>query len=244
MTRHGALPTLFLGSFLLFGLQPLTGKTLLPVLGGSAGVWLICLGLFQTLLLAGYLYAHLYTTRNPLSQPKILCHAGLVHAAGLATFFLIAPNYAHWLGKLPKNPLGIALAVLLLAGSSYILLSANSSLVQTWVSHTSQRRDVYWLYGLSNAGSLLALVLYPLAIEPYIPLQWQWRAFGLLLTIYGASLLQFINARPGSNPPKAPEPGTQKGGILLWIALPALSTLLLNATTLHLMSDASPMPLL
>ncbi|MGN1360573.1 MAG: spermidine synthase [Kiritimatiellia bacterium] len=244
MTRHGALPTIFLGSFLLFGLQPLTGKTLLPILGGSAGVWLICLGLFQTLLLAGYLYAHLYTARNPLSRPKILCHAGLVLTAGLATFLILAPNGKTWLEQLPESPLGVALAVLLLSGASYVLLSANSSLVQSWVSHTSQRRDVYWLYGLSNAGSLLSLLLYPLAIEPYIPLQWQWKAFGILLALYGASLLQFINARPGTCPTKAPEPGTQKGGILLWIALPALSTLLLNATTLHLMSDVSPMPLL
>lgn len=248
MRRFGALATIFLGAVLLFGVQPMAGKTFLPILGGAAGVWLICLGLFQTLLVAGYLYAHLYGSGKGWSPLRVILHAGFVLCAGLVTCLWIAPNRAELIGQLPGGTLGVVYAVLLLAGIPYTLLSANSSLVQRWLSLGKNKSDVYWLYGVSNGGSLLALIGYPLLVEPFVPLLWQWRVFGIGVAIYGLSLLQFLRKPELEASPtkqeEAQDIGSQKGSIWLWLLLPATSTLLLNATTTHLLSDFSPIPLL
>lgn len=182
--------TIFLGSFLLFGVQPLVGRTLLPAFGGTSSEWVVCLCAFQTLLIAGYFLAH-FASGAP-HRRRI--HVALLFVSAVWVFFA----YAGWKsfgrglvgGPLPPG-VEVLLCVLALCGLPYALLSANSSLVQACVASRG-RRGVYRLYGVSNAGSLAGLLAYPLVLEPYVPLTAQWRGFGVGVAIYAALLAALV----------------------------------------------------
>ena len=147
MNRYGL--TIFAGSFLLFLMQPILGKLLLPEYGGSAGVWTVCLLFFQSFLLAGYAWAH-------VARPR--WHVGL-----LLISLLALPLSLH---SVKAGPTASILATLALtAGLPYIALSATSPLLQRWVEGSA---TPYRLYALSNLGSMLALFAYPFLIEPWV----------------------------------------------------------------------------
>lgn len=278
--------TIFLGSLLLFGLQPMLGRMLLPSFGGTASVWVVCLCAYQVLLLAGYAYAHWIIeysgTYNLKAKDKVLMriHAKHVH------FFLLAiavlwcagmglcrPVLKPLLGASSYPALEVMLCVLVFIGVPYILLSANSSLVQAWVAQglsregeqeikdgTASNRDgskkeVYGLYAISNLGSFCGLLMYPFVLEPYISLSVQWYGFIVCLLIYTllmAVLCRKIVIQQPTEARKEPARGSTRRAfynesgrkIILWFLLPALSVFLLNAVTAHLTLDVMPLPLL
>ena len=262
--------TIFWGAFLLFGVQPMVGSTLLPVFGGTAAVWTVCLASFQILLLVGYFYAHAVEGRASRGagtagrrRPRCAGHLALVFA-GAAWAGVVAFNRSLVLGWAGDGSFPAAqslLAVLLLVGLPYTLLSSNSSLVQAWsVEDGDGRRHVYRLYAVSNAGSFCGLLAYPLAIEPFMPLRLQWAAFAAGLAVYGVLLAWLARCvgreragrpsapcngqevpRPGED---APSSGGKKAGEWEWLGLSAFSCFLLNGVTAHLCNDVTPLPLL
>ena len=155
--------TIFLSAFLLFQIQPLIGKFILPWFGGSPGVWTTCMLLFQVLLLAGYSYAHLATTR--LSQRT----QGYVHLTLLLISVCtlpIVPSEA-WKPSGEESPVWHILLLLVnVIGIPYFLLSTTGPLLQSWFAQSFPGRSPFRLYALSNVGALLALLSYPFIVEP------------------------------------------------------------------------------
>ncbi|GAC1322965.1 MAG: hypothetical protein NVSMB14_17100 [Isosphaeraceae bacterium] len=175
--------TAFLAAFLLFAVQPLTAKALLPLLGGYPEVWTTCMLFFQGMLLAGYAYAHV-STRVLGAKKQAIGHMILILAA-CAFFPLAFPNDAPVLaGKKPVSWLLGRLTVEI--GLPFFVVATSSPLVLTWCAFAIPGRVPYSLYAASNFGSLLALLGYPTLIEPLIPLSRQkivWVAGYVLLAV-------------------------------------------------------------
>ena len=221
--------TIFLGAFLVFLVQPLVGNTLLPAFGGTATVWNWCLALFQVLLVGGYFYAHRVTE---LFRPALHCSLLALGAAGL-----LAVAFGC------RSPL----AVVPLVAFAYVVLSANSSLVQA----LSGGR--YSLYSLSNLGSFAGLFAYPFLFEPLLSLRGQWTAMAALTLVYGALLFgltrksgrgRLRGERSSENVERQDGSRSAARCSLLCFLLSFASCFLLNAVTAHLCSDITPIPLL
>lgn len=247
--------TVFLGSFLLFAVQPMMGRMLLPSFGGSAAVWTVCLAAYQILLLVGYGYAH-GLARWPLARQRCLHRRLLL----LALFWMCGLLAARaWLMPRVGNtsvPLVEVLACVVLGvGLPYVLLAAGSSLLQAWLARTGSGRSVYGLYAISNLGSLLGLFSYPLLVEPRVSLTWQWA--GWTVGLAGYAILVFLvghhldgeTVLPSDNPlvrptDRAADFPAALSRNWLWLALPACSSFLLVAVTNHLSLDVEPVPLM
>src|SRR5690349_2386699 len=168
--------TIFLSAFLLFQVQPLIGRYILPWFGGTPAVWTTCMLFFQSILLAGYAYAH-WTTNflKPRGQAGLHLVLLIVSMACLP----ITPS-SSWKPTGSEMPVGqILLLLTATIGAPYLLLSSTGPLMQGWFSQTNPNESPYRLYALSNVGSLLALVTYPFVFEPYLALQtqgtlWSW----------------------------------------------------------------------
>lgn len=239
----------FLGAFLLFQVQPLLAKAILPWFGGTSAVWTTCMLFFQVLLLAGYLYAHLISTRlTPRAQ--VFLHLALV-AVSLG-FLNILPSDA-WRPSGHESPAWLIMVLLgVNIGVPYLVLSATSPLLQAWFRGAEAGREPYRLYALSNAGSLLALLSYPFVFEPLLALKTQAAGWGALYAVFalfcgwcGASFL-----RSGA---RAPAPADAAGVAgeapcwrrrALWVVLSACGSALLLATTNQLTQDVSVVPFL
>ena len=177
MLVYGA--TMFLSAFLLFLVQPMIGKFILPWFGGALAVWTTCMLFFQALLLAGHAYAHGLATYWTLRR-QARVHVALLIASSVAVLWLsIAPS-PEWKPAGDQSPVGRILGLLLVSiGAPFLLLSATAPLLQSWFSRTRPERFPYRLYALSNLGSLLAILSYPFLIEPTISLHrqasiWSW----------------------------------------------------------------------
>ena len=262
---------IFLGALLLFQVQPLVGKHILPWFGGSPAVWTICLLFFQTLLLAGYAYAHACDRWLRPRQQAVL-HMGLL---AVAAAMLLAGILPH---KPQENLAGLEPARQILSiltasiGLPYFLLSATGPLVQAWFGRVFPGRSPYRLYALSNAGSLIALLSYPFLFERVfdLPLQAQIWSWGFVIF---ALLCGYIAVKlPRGNSPPQPSPqgggsrtsygGPQGGGsrtvyerdapterpglreYLLWLVWPALACIMLMATSNHISTDIAATPFL
>jgi len=155
--------TIFLSAFLLFQVQPMLGKFILPWFGGGPSVWSACLLFFQLLLLGGYLYAHGLSSRlKPRTQ--VCVHLGLL---GVSLLFLPITPADSWKPTGTGAPALHILALLTVCvGAPYLLLSTTGPLLQRWFTWTHPGRTPYRLYAVSNIGSLLGLLSYPFAIEP------------------------------------------------------------------------------
>ncbi len=241
---------LFLGSALLFNVQPMTGRLLLPRFGGSAAVWTACLVAFQLLLLAGYAYAALISRLRPLQQ--VLAHSLLLAAAAAW------PGVSRLAATASADPLPPVLRVLLLVmagtGPAYLLLAAGSTLLQSWLARAMPGWNVYQLYAVSNAGSLIGLFAYPLLVEPYVSLPVQqavWRGlfagYGLLLAGLAVVLLRKGGTGASRLQEEEEQSGTGasrlQGNPHWWWILPLLSSFLLTAATACLTQDITPMPM-
>jgi SAM-dependent methyltransferase len=187
-------PTIFLSAFLLFWCEPMVGKMMLPLLGGAASVWITCLLFFQLMLLAGYGYAHALE-RYAGVRTQMLVHALLMLAA---TLFLPVHFTARPDASASSHPTLWLLGMLIRSvGVPFCIVSTTAPLLQNWLAKTSTSsgRDPYFLYAVSNAGSLFALLAYPLWIEPRFGVHVQsssWAiSYGLLLllVVIGAVLV-------------------------------------------------------
>jgi SAM-dependent methyltransferase len=235
---------IFLGAFLLFQVEPLIAKMILPWFGGVAAVWTVCLLFFQLMLLLGYLYAHLLNTH---SQPRT---QGLIHCALLAGSLLTLPILPKdsWKPLGPEHPALHILWVLALAvGLPFFLLSATTPLLQAWFTKATKGEGVFRFYALSNAGSLLALLSYPTLFEPRLSTLWQARswsiAYAAAAALCGAiALTQRGDASRDAKISEALRPTWRTR--FLWIALTACSSALLLAITNHVSQNIAAVPLL
>ncbi|HEY7423985.1 MAG TPA: hypothetical protein VH682_07100, partial [Gemmataceae bacterium] len=177
--------TLFTSATLLFMVEPMIGKMILPLLGGTPAVWNTCMVFFQAVLLLGYLYAHLSTSwLGPRKQAAL-------HLVLLATPFVFLPLAVNRdLIKGDEDPiLSLLLLLSLSVGLPMFIVSASAPLLQKWFASTSHpaAKDPYFLYGASNLGSMLALVAYPTVVEPFLQLRQQridWTAgYGVLVAL-------------------------------------------------------------
>jgi len=194
-----------LGAALLFVLELLAGRLVLPVFGGGPAVWTTSLALFTTVVLAGYAYAHLLVTRvAPARQPAV--QVGVL-AVALVAFLLVPAEIATLRIESMPPALNVILAVGVIAGPAAFALSSTTPLLSRWLAGTG--RSPWWLYAVSNAASLLGLLLYPFVLEPLLGLSAQRTliAAGLLVQL-GLTVLavRTIRAMPPVEPEPEPDP--------------------------------------
>lgn len=263
--------TLFVGAALLFLVQPMVGKLLLPLLGGSPGVWNTCMVFFQAVLLGGYLYAHRSTGKLGVRRQAIV-HLGLLAIVVLAFKAAFAatgspvPAIPSLLPDDQDYPIfGLVAFVGVAVGVPFFVLSTTAPLLQRWFATTGHpsARDPYFLYAASNAGSLLGLLGYPLIIEPRLTLDEQKWIFAIGVGAYvGLVLLcaaTIIRKKDNVEKPKdseevesAPDtevvlptlPALTTRRIARWVFLAALPSSLLLGVTTHVSTDLAPIPLL
>jgi hypothetical protein len=252
---------IFLGSFLLFLVEPMAAKRLLPLLGGSAAVWTTCLVFFQVALLLGYLSAHWLATRlRPRAQAFV--YTGLLIACLLQASLNLRPD----LHASTLHPIvSVFLLLTTLIGLPFIILSATSPLLQAWYStgFTSAASQSavkvvppYRLFALSNFGSLLALLIYPWLVEPKFSLREQslaWLA-GFAVFVTACSGIAWFKLRDGQNsvavedvpasPAIADETKPSSAHRVLWLLLAACGSVMLCAMTNHLSQNIAAIPLL
>ena len=253
-----AAVTIFVSAFLLFQVQPLISKKILPWFGGSPAVWATCMLFFQVLLLGGYTYAHLLTRYvSPRWQGRV--HAVLLALAVLTLPIIPSDWWKPGDGSLPSLRILVLLAAKV--GAPYFLLSTTGPLIQAWFALANPGRSPYRLYALSNVGSLGALLSYPFVFEPLLTVNWQgwlWSAaFVLFVLLAGAMGLWIwrIAARMEQEgldvkfatggdatiaAPTVPRWYHQLG----WLSLAALPSMTFLAITNHLCQDVAGMPLL
>jgi hypothetical protein len=236
--------TIFLSSFLLFLVQPIIAKQILPWFGGSAGVWTTCLVFFQSVLLAGYAYAD--STTRLGSRRQAYLHVALL-AASLACLPIIAST--SWKPQGDDEPvLRILLLLLATIGLPYFLLSTTTPLLQAWYWRRFRSAVPYRLFALSNFASLLALLGFPLLFEPVFDLKqlgWSWSFVyaGFALLCGGVALMSANGAATAgeARAPAAPVPLSQQ---LLWLGLSAMGSVMLLAVTNHITQNISSVPFL
>ena len=240
--------TIFWGAFLLFLVQPLIARFILPWFGGGPAVWTTCMLFFQLLLLGGYAYAHFRISRlTPRRQ--VITH--LVLLALAVALLPITPGDA-WKPTDGSHAAGHILLLLLgCLGLPYLVLSATGPLLQAWFSKANPGVSPYRLYALSNVGSLLALLIYPFYLEPQLSRQAQADGWSWGLAIY-AGLTAWCGlkvwksaAADGETAKQAEaEAPASAGRQLLWFALPACGVMLLLAITNKLCQDIAVVPFL
>ncbi|QGW80532.1 fused MFS/spermidine synthase [Variovorax paradoxus] len=246
--------TIFSSAFLLFLVQPLIAKQILPWFGGSAAVWSICMVFFQAVLLAGYAYSD-WVTRHLRVRTQAALHVGLL-LASLAFLPLVVAAHLKPTGD--EDPTWLILGLLLATiGLPYFLLSTTGPLVQSWVARTPWSARVYRYFSLSNLASLLSLLSYPVLIEPRSSLLrqaqgWSWGYGAFVVLCAGTTLLVAYRWSEALPAPASPAAAAAAGGeapprwsdALLWLALPALASWLLLAVTNHITQNVAAVPFL
>lgn len=245
--------TVLLGAFLLFQVQPLFSKMILPWFGGSPAVWTTCLLFFQTVLLAGYAYAHGLSQLLPVSR-QVLVHLTL---SALALSLLPITPGGSWQPSDGAHPVGRILLLLgRHVGLPYLLLAATSPLVQAWFATVYAERSPYRLYALSNFGSLAGLISYPLVVEPLLTTDRQgaiWSvAFGCYAVLCGVlavrlrrlPLLGDAVQRASRTAAHGQAATPARYPWAWWILLPALGSVLLMSITSHVCQNVAVVPLL
>ena len=253
--------TIFLSAFLLFAVQPLMSKYILPWFGEGPGVWTACMLFFQCVLLVGYSYAHLISSRLGPSRQAVL------HLGALALSLLLLPITLDpsWKPAGAEPPTRHILALLVAnIGVPFALLSSTGPLLSRWFSQSFPERSPYRLYALSNAGSLLALLSYPFIVERFLTLRaqaWIWSVgYCAFVLLCGACAWRFGRSGicvavgisvAGSNTPPSDlaskgEPDSAPGNtdMVLWLALAASASVMLLATTHQVSQDLAVIPLL
>ena len=237
----------FVSALLLFLVQPILARQLLPWFGGAPAVWTACLLFFQLALTAGYLYAHVLG-RLPVKLQTAL-HIVLLLAA-LATLPVVIP--AGWkpgeTGAPASPSLYVLLALAATAGIPYVLLAATAPLLQSWWRRSSGE-EPYRLYALSNAGSLAALLLFPTLVEPLLAVSTQaflWSSIYVAFVLSCAGAANVVRRAPANHRAEAVASASPPvpGDYAIWILLSACGSGLLAATTNQLCQDIAVIPLL
>lgn len=237
--------TILVSAFLLFQVQPVIAKIILPWFGGSAAVWTVCLLFFQIVLLLGYLYAHAVVRYlNPRRQ--VLLHIGLLLVSLLA--LPIYPGASLKPSGTADPTFGILGLLGLTVGLPYFLLSTTGPLLQAWYARRFKGAMPYRLYALSNAGSMFALISYPVLFEPFFTTHQQaamWSmGFGVFMALCATTAYFSMNA--SSSETHETETGDRPSTTryILWMALPAVASVLLLAITNHLSANVAAIPFL
>jgi SAM-dependent methyltransferase len=249
--------TIFVSAFLLFQVQPVIAKMILPWFGGSAMVWTSCMLFFQLLLLAGYAYSHRLVERPRDRQSRL--HLTLL---GLSLLSLPIIPRAIFKPQGGDNPLlGILLVLATSVGLPYFMLSTTGPLMQAWYSALHPGKLPYRLFALSNLGSLIALIAYPVAVEPSVPLRMQGFVWSGLYAVF-AVLCAYTAWRVRNAPIPAPDPVPvpAEGEIaaeapaippppsmrqrIAWVALAACASVLLLSVTNYLSQNVAAIPFL
>ena len=242
---------IFVSAFLVFQVQPIISKTILPWFGGSPAVWTTCMLFFQLLLFAGYSYAHVLT--RFLSQRQ----QGTVHVLLLVLALCVLPMTPSqaWKPYGGENPtVSILLILLANVGLPYFLLAATGPLLQAWFANRVPHLSPYRLYALSNVGSLAALISYPFVVEPALTTSSQGQVWSFAFCLFavvcgylavsnfrGDASTQTMGPKHGSNEASDRPPWRR---CLLWLALPAFASMMLLATTNHICQDIAVIPFL
>jgi hypothetical protein len=246
---------IFLSAALLFAVQPMFTKMVLPRLGGAPAVWSVAMVFFQAALLAGYGYAHLLTRYAP-GRRSVMIHLGLLV---VACFWLPLSIASGW--NRPDNTSEAFWLLGLFAVSiapPFFALAANAPLLQAWFARTDHpsASNPYFLYAASNVGSFLALLSYPILIEPIIPLStqtWLWAAGFIVLILLIAGCGYLLWQSPDQAPTTAPAAASTGaaeaapptwGDVVRWVFLAAVPSGLLVAVTAHISTDIAAVPLL
>ena len=237
--------TIFVSAFLLFQVQPLVARIILPWFGGSAAVWTTCMLFFQILLVGGYLYSHWIVRLS--GRKQALIHVGVLILAVLTLPIAPDPSWKPVNGGDPTLRIIGLLAVSV--GLPYFLLSTTSPLVQSWYARAKSGAVPYRLFALSNFGSMLALLSYPVLVEPLLPIYGQslgWSGGFLLFAVLAASLAWVTRNLPmlATHADRTSGHAPKLGDYLLWIILPACASVLLLAFTTHLSTNVAPIPFL
>jgi hypothetical protein len=248
MTRSRFLfaVVVFLAAFLLFLVEPMVAKQLVPVLGGSAAVWITCLVFFQTALLCAYAYVHWFA-RHPRWTVHLVLLASAVALAAFWAFGSIDFSSG------PEHPVATIFAALgLWIGLPFLALGATSPLLQFWWSRVERGPVPYGLFALSNLASLLALAAYPTLIEPNFTLhvqRWAWFVAFLLFVALATTLTLRSRAAVEATPQDsaADEQAVPSSPVMhkwLWLLLPMCASMQLSAVTSYLSANIAPIPLL
>jgi hypothetical protein len=243
--------TIFLAATLLFLVQPMIARMVLPQFGGSPAVWTTCMLFFQVLLLAGYAYAHL-TWRMLGWKVQVFLHLLLLLVP--CAVLPISVSTA-WAPEGSAEPSVLLLGLLLVSvGAPFFVVASSSPLLQAWYAALGggTSRDPYWLYAASNAGSLAALLGYPVAVQPALTLRaqstvWGWAYIGLVV-LFGACALAVLRAPAAWGDP-APKPNSSErppspGQKARWTAFAFVPSSLMLGLTAHLTTDFPPVPML
>lgn len=233
---------IFLSSFLLFQIQPIIGKLILPVFGGASAVWTTCMLFFQLMLLLGYSYAHLNITRFSGKRGAVI-HIGLIVGALLALFLVDAPTALSGLPPAVQILIYLSIAI----GLPYLTLSATAPLVQGILAREIHDNSIYRLYAVSNAASFLALLSYPVLVEPVLSVSTQlalWRSGFVLFALLLSWRLLHASEAPATA--ATPQASGQASAVdrLLWFLLPFCSASMLLALTNQLCQNVASVPLL
>ena len=245
---------IFLGAFLLFLVQPIIAKQILPWFGGSAAVWATCMVFFQMVLLVGYAYAD-FTTRCLAPRRQVVLHVALLALSLLV--LPIMPDVA-WKPHGEENPSWRIIGLLAVTiGLPYFILSTTSPLLQAWFARRFQHAIPYRLFALSNLASLLALLAYPVMVEPWISTVSQsiaWSVFYALFVVLcgyaaiasarGETAAAATGAATAEEAAAATEP--PPGGMrqVTWLTLAAMASFLLLAFTNHICQNVASLPFL
>ena len=245
--------TLFVSAALLFVVQPMIAKMLLPLLGGAPAVWNTAIVVFQALLLAGYAYAF---ALSKLSRIRV---QAIVHVAVLLLILVALPVAlpADWQPPAVANPIPSVIAVLFLAvGAPFFALAASAPLFQNWFAHTghAEAHNPYFLYAPSNLGGLVALLAYPVVIEPNLRLatqSWSWSGGFVVLVVLAAACAIFLRSDEIVEAPQAEVTAVAAaaGGVaglaerLRWLLLAFAPASLLLGVTNFLTTDIAAIPL-
>lgn len=238
--------TLFVSAFLLFSMQPMFTKMVLPLLGGAPTVWSVALVFFQAMLLGGYTYAHLIVRRIPLRIGALL-HLGTLAAAASTLPIRVASDFA----SPPTDSIAFWLIGLFAAsiGLPFAVLATTGPLLQSWfaASDHSRASNPYVLYAASNLGSFAGLFAYPTLIEPFLPLHTQAQMWSVgfavfILLVATAGLAVTRRAYPLATIATAARVPTRDR--LLWVALAAIPAGLVIAVTSYVANDLASSPFL
>jgi SAM-dependent methyltransferase/MFS family permease len=237
--------TIFLSSFLLFLVQPLIARLILPWFGGSAAVWTTCMLFFQAVLLAGYAYAHFLEKKLPQGKLQPLIHTVLLALA--VAMLPISPSEA-WKPAGGDEP--ISRILLLLAASvglPYFLVASTSPLLQAWFARARPGENPYRLFAISNLASLIALVGYPFLFEPFLAAGQQVKLWSWLFVAFAVLCAAVAWRTPRgalTHESAAATAPVHRRQIVLWLALSATGSVMLLAVTNHLTQNVAAVPLL
>ncbi|HXT41060.1 MAG TPA: fused MFS/spermidine synthase [Candidatus Angelobacter sp.] len=250
--------TMFVSAALMFSVQPMIAKTVLPLLGGSPSVWNTCMVFFQVVLLAGYVCAHWSATRLG-SRAQIYLQLALLAVSFSALPFVVSEATAR--SPVPRGDPALWLLGCLAStvGLPFFAISTTAPLLQRWFASASRAsgRDPYFLYSASNAGSLAALLSYPTLLEPRLRLGQQVRAWtigyaalAVLVALCGIALWRGrrVESECVESPSETPRPDAPGGSValarrLFWMALAFVPSSLMLGTTQYLTTDVASIPL-